>query len=54
VFSSLLHGLRATRSHPRRRPAFRLTCEALEDRLTPASLLWTNATGNGLWGTALN
>lgn len=35
---------------PRYRPRF----DQLEDRVTPASLLWTNATGDGLYATAAN
>jgi hypothetical protein len=39
---------------PRRGPAVRLRAEALETREVPASLVWTNATGTGLFALGAN
>src|SRR5579859_7136913 len=37
-----------------KRPFVRLTLERLEDRCVPAQLLWTDASGDGLWNTPAN
>jgi fibronectin-binding autotransporter adhesin len=50
----LWSSLSGRRTRPPRKPAVRLSCEALEDRLTPATHTWTGLGADANWTTAAN